>query len=381
MKILSILFLASLLLGQIGGIPIYPGAVLYVHDIVLGLLVIEGFVQYAIRSKLKKPKLLSPILLFVAAAVLSLLTNSGKFQIPELEVSAMYLARWIFYVSLYVLVRQVYTMAEFWLYGLFATGTGLGVLGLAQFFLYPNLRNLAYLGWDPHYYRLFSTFLDPNFAGIYLVLTVLLGIYLWHYKRTRWCIVIGELISITAILLTYSRSSYLALSAAVTIWILMKKRWKFLLVLIIFAVLVFSLPQIWGTTLSLTRPDSTFARIGNWKESLALIAKAPIFGYGFDTLRYVRVLPPGQFFSRSAAGFDSSILFILATTGIVGLCAFGYLLYAMIRNAQGRMFALYVVSFIALGIHSLFVNSAFYPWVMIWFWILTGVSERISGGT
>lgn len=379
MKLLSILFLASLLLGQIGGIPIYGGAVIYVHDIILGLLLIEGFVQYAIRSKFKKPKLTVPILLFVSAAILSLLTNSGKFQIPELEVSAMYLVRWIFYATLYVLVLQMYTKIERWLYGLFATGIGLGVLGLAQYFLYPNLRNLSYLGWDPHYYRLFSTFLDPNFAGIYLVLTILLGIYLWQYRKIRVWVVLGELISVASLLLTYSRSSYLALGLAVIVWAVLKKQWVFLLGLLGFVALIFVLPQTWGNTLSLMRPDSTFARVGNWEESLTLIAKAPVFGNGFDTLRYIRILPAGDFYSKAAAGLDSSILFVLATTGIVGLAAFGYLVFSMIKGVRGKISVLYSVSFIALGVHSLFVNSAFYPWVMIWFWILTGVAERLSG--
>ena len=32
-------------------------------------------------------------------------------------------------------------------------------------------------------------------------------------------------------------------------------------------------------------------------------------------------------------------------------------------------------SLIALLAHSQFVNSLLYPWVLIWFWILVGISE------
>lgn len=378
MELLSIIFLASLLLGQIGGIPIYAGVVIYIHDILLGVLLVEGFVQYAVTSKFITPKLVKPILFFVFVALFSLLTNSGRFAIPALEVSALYLMRWVFYAALYVLVIQTYTKKELWLYGLYITGVGLGTLGILQFSLYPNLRNLSYLGWDPHYFRLFSTFLDPNFAGIFLVLTILLGIYLWQKKKFRVWIALGEIISMMSLLLTYSRSSYIALIAALSVFALLKKQWIMIAGILVFIVAVIIFPKTPGSTLDLLRTDSTLARVGSWQEGLMLIKDAPILGHGFNTLRYVSS-DKTDIISKSAAGVDSSILFVGATTGIVGILSYGYLLYSMIRGARGELGRVYKVSFVALAVHSLFVNSAFYPWVLIWFWIVTGVSERISG--
>ena len=53
-------------------------------------------------------------------------------------------------------------------------------------FVYPDLRNLWYLGWDPHYYRVFATLLDPNYVGILLVLTIFVWIYIWvNNKKLR----------------------------------------------------------------------------------------------------------------------------------------------------------------------------------------------------
>ena len=49
--------------------------------------------------------------------------------------------------------------------GIFIVG-----LGFIQFLFYQSLRNLFYLGWDEHLYRMFSIFLDPNFAGAFFVL-------------------------------------------------------------------------------------------------------------------------------------------------------------------------------------------------------------------
>jgi len=361
MKPLTILFLGSLLLGQIGGMSLFQGVVIYVHDVILAILV----VLYV--KKVGRSKLIIPIAAFIGAGILSLLVNLWRFPLPEIGLGSLYLVRWVLYGALYVLVLQKYVAPKLWLKGLYAVGVGFGILGLIQFFMYPDLRNLMYLGWDPHYYRVFSTLLDPNFLGIILVFTLLLGFGL-SIKCRMW-IILGQLIAFVALLLTYSRSSFLALGTAVVVWAIIRKNWKFIGALFAFMALILILPKIPGDTLKLTRPDSTLARVGNWQESLTLIAKAPVFGYGFNTLRYLSPAA-GDIVSKAAAGLDSSILFILATTGIVGLIAYGYLIVSILRISRASMVCL--SSFAALGVHSLFVNSAFYPWVMIWIWILSG---------
>jgi len=362
MKLLTILFLGSLLLGQMGGLSPWPGVVVYVHDIILAILVVLYI------KKIRRSKLIIPIAAFIAAAILSLLVNVWRFPLPELGLGSLYLVRWALYGALYVLVLQNYVDPKLWLKGLYAVGVGFGILGLIQFFLYPDLRNLMYLGWDPHYYRVFSTLLDPNFLGIILVFTLLLGFGILT-KKNRMVVIAGQLVSFVALLLTYSRSSFLALGAAIVVWAVIQKRWKLFIILAAFACLLVILPKIPGDTLSLTRLDSSLARVGNWQESLQLIAKAPVFGYGFNTLRYLSPAA-GDIVSKAAAGVDSSVLFILATTGIVGCAAYANLFISMIRT--GRHTTFYIASLSALLVHSLFVNSLFYPWVMIWMWILTG---------
>jgi len=349
MKWLSILFLASLPFGQLG--KIYNVSI---HDVFLVFLLIAYCFQ---KHHQKKISLAKPILMFTCIGCLSLFIQITRLPPDEMGVSSLYLLRWVVYAGLYIIAT------EKWLWGLYIGGVAFGALGLAQFILYPDLRNLSYLGWDPHYYRLFSTFLDPNFAGIYFVLTFLLGTYLLPYKK--WLIIVGESIVLVSLLLTYSRSSYLALVAGLLTVVVLKKQWNVLFGICAFVTLVFVLPKTPGSTLDLFRMDSTVARFDNWQQSIQLIKKAPLFGHGFNTIRYVHPF-----------GLDSSILFVGATTGIIGLLAYGYLLYSMIR--VGRKHVWYLSSFVALGVHSLFVNSAFYPWVMIWIWIATGAVERIS---
>ncbi len=173
--------------------------------------------------------------------------------------------------------------------------------------------------------------------------------------------------------MTYSRSSYAAFGVAAVYLAIRMKQWKVMFALVVFTGLVFIIPRTSGNTLSLLRPDSTLARVGNWQESINLIVKAPVFGYGFDTLRFLAPAS-GVIPSKAAAGLDSSILFILATTGIVGLCAYLFLITSMIRADTRALGPVFAASISALLVHSLFVNSLFYPWVMIWIWILAGVT-------
>lgn len=368
MNILIVLFLASLLVGQLGGITLWSGVVVYVHDILLALLVIISTGKALRAKKMPRGKLILPIALFIGTGFISLAMNYWRFPLPALLTGSLYLVRWALYAALYVIVFGNHVDNRLWFKGLYCVGVGFGLLGLLQFILYPDLRNLWYLGWDPHYYRLFSTLLDPNFIGIILVLTLLLGFGLLTKKNRVW-IIAGELITFVALLLTYSRSSFMALGTAIVVLAVIKKRWKLFIILAAFACLLFIVPKIPGDTLKLTRLDSTLARVYNWQESLNLITKAPVFGYGFDTLRYLR---PAAATSNAAAGLDSSILFILATTGVVGLAAYVFLIVSMIRLRNRTLGIIYVASLSALLVHSLFVNSMFYPWVMIWVWIFTG---------
>ena len=83
--------------------------------------------------------------------------------------------------------------------------------------------------------------------------------------------------------------------------------------------------------------------------------------------------------SNAAAGLDNSLLFVTATTGIVGLAAYVFLLGKAVFVSFRRLRtlkplnALLTATLIAIIVHSMFNNSLFYPWVMIWLWLLFAV--------
>lgn len=377
MLLIFALFFLSLLLGQLGGFVITPGVTVYAHDAVLMLVIIAACIQ-SIRKKKYIPALVKPVAVFSFVAALSLLLNVPRFGWPAIGISSLYLFRFIAYAGLYVIITQEYVSGKLVLRWLYYFGTGISILGLIQFVLYPQLQNLSYLGWDPHYYRLFSTLFDPNFTGIIIVLTILLGIHLIKRYKNRWFYVL-EAINAGALFLTYSRSSWAACAVSICIWILWTKRWKLGVCIVACVVIFLLLPTPGGKTLRLLRTDSTFSRISNWREAVQLIEKSPVIGYGFNTLRYVHndqsIYLPDTPLSRAASGVDNSFLFLLATTGIVGLVAYLWIIVQTIKRDRSL---LYVCILAALGFHSLFINSLFYPWVMIWFWTFVGVTERTT---
>lgn len=364
MKVLAIFLWVSLLLGQLGAIPLSEGVVLYAQDLVLSLMILIAIIRHGLLRKLWKLRLIRPIGLFVILGIFSLVANISYYPAWVTAKGGLYLLRWVAYALLYGIVVISPFSTRFWLGWLASFGVALSAVGLVQFVWYPDLRNLWYLGWDPHYYRVFATLLDPNYVGILLVLTIFVLTYIFR----RFNLLTG--VVGVALLLTYSRSSYLALLAGVVVVIVSLKRWKegvFLILLFLLAVVY--VPKPGGDTLSLDRYDSTAARIQNWQQTVARIRERPVFGYGFN-------VPP----FLQGAGIDSSVLFVGATTGIAGLASYFWFVIAQVRlvlRSKDTHFKMLVLSSIgAVFVHSLFVNSLFYPWVMIWMWALVGVAEK-----
>lgn len=351
MMILTILLWISLLLGQLGGIPLSRGVNLYLQDIALSLMIIMAVVRYGLLGKLLKFRLFRPIALFIGVGMIALFVN------PTVK-GSLYLLRWTVYSLFYGIILVSPLSTQFWLWWMASFGVALSAIGLVQFIWYPDLRNLWYLGWDPHYYRVFATLLDPNYVGILLVLTIFVLVFL--VRRLSWQMgVVG-----VALLLTYSRSSYLALLAGVGVAIVFLKRWKEGLFLVLFFLLaIVYIPKAGGDTLSLDRYDSTVSRLQNWQQTVMEITKRPVFGHGLGV-----------------TGTDSSILYVGVTTGLAGLVGYLWLFIEQVkvglRSKNRALKLLLLTSFTAVGVHSLFVNSLFYPWVMIWLWTLLAVVEK-----
>lgn len=392
MKILKILVLVLLILlplGELVRFNLGNDFAIKPLDVVTGAM----FVVWLIICKKRITPYIKLVIIFPIIGLLSLVINSTWLKPNEFFISLLYLVRWISYASLPIIVSGFDEKFRKIIH-LFFTTEGLFILiaGYIQFFLYPDLHALSYLGWDIHMYRMVSTFLDPNFAGAFLVLYALfIAGSLWSLiKKTRYkesIFYIAILIfTIIAVFLTYSRSALLMLIAGFVVFLILIKKKKFILIMLGSILLFITIvsPFFYIENINLLRGASSMARIANYETALKLIKDRPLLGVGFNSYRYAKNLyrissgwtkAP----SHADAGIENSFLFILATTGIFGLLAYLWLWlnilkrsFYLYRQKSGIMDIIVISSIMGIFVDSLFINSLFYSSIMLWLWVIVG---------
>lgn len=362
-------------IGPLGKLPLeIVGVNIYLADLAIGTLGLIWLIKYKLAYKLlKSDKICRAFILFVFLAFLSWIFSPVALSAGERIISFMYWLRLVAYFSLYITFRYL-LKSNLIKHGnivryLIFSGLILALVGWMQYFLYPDLRNLSYLGWDPHYKRIFATFFDPNYFGLLMVITLILLISAFRVKIIYFLFVIFIFLTL---LFTYSRSSFLALFISLMVFLAARKKYKFIpVILVVLAVSLMLLPRnLGGEGVKLERLFSVEQRINNWKEALFFGQRYPLLGVGFNTLRYARreygFIDASSQDSHAAAGVDNSFLFVLATMGVAGLASYIFMLSRFFRQAKfiGK------IILIAVVIHSLFLNSLFYPWVMYLLWII-----------
>lgn len=402
MKTLNAIFSATLLsiaTGEILRIGIGSSVAFRLLDFMVFLSVSVFFLNTIFVSK-KFPdvRLKNSVFVFTFIGLFSLLVNVAYLTVDQISVAGLYLLRWIMYtLSYFVVISIGKKLSSLIVKLLLAVGSIIVIMGYFQYFLYPNLRNLFYLGWDEHNYRMFSVFLDPNFAGSFFVLFF---VFVAHQLRGelagnkhRGNIALYGVLSIItfiAVFLTYSRSAFLMLLVSSFTYLILAGRKKFLayFLVIISLVLLALLPTFNKDNTNLLRRTSSIARVESYTNALKLIEEHPLLGVGFNAYRYAQLryglkVAKTGFPNHADAGADSSILFVWATTGIVGLIAYLYMWMKIVelghRKADSKKSNLAIVllsSVAGVFVSSLFINSLFYPVMMLWMWVLVGLVEN-----
>lgn len=373
--------------GQLGRIEILPPITLHLIDLTAGSFVFFWLISVLQKKRFPNPPLRWEFLSFLAVAFFSFLLGATRVSWQEAFVGSLYLFRFVIYILFYFgvwdLIRQSKETAAKLFNSLIIVGIFIAGFGLFQYFVFPDLRPLLLYGWDEHYFRLAGTFLDPGFTGIILVFFIALI----FSQRER----IGEkimflVLGIGALILTYSRASYLSFLAMAVAFYIVRRRLKLTIgVLIFFIVGTLLLPKPGGEGVRLERTSTISARFVNYNQALEIAKKYPLFGVGFNLYPFGKKSTGGcgQFEENapchSAFGSDSSLLFVLATTGIVGFIAYLALYIKMLllgwKKRQTVFGIVLLLSTIVLLIHSNFANSMFYPWVLGWQAILLGIQE------
>ncbi len=413
--LIIILFLP--VIGETFRLPIGGEMGTLISDIAIGVLAgIWILKKLAKKENFLKSDLRQSFLVFSLIAFCSLLQSLFYLTLPEVISSSLYLIRFIEYTLLIFIVQDVVKTEKSKKQIIsFAIVSALliAIAGFIQLLIYPNLGNLEELGWDPHMNRLVSTWLDPNFIAGFLTLIIcmIIGIMLYTKKlSTKIFLICLIAIFSTALALTYSRSGYIAAAFGIIVLGLLKSR-KVLLISIVIAISVIAffpraqqrVDELVTSAQSLLfstsqNPDATARlRIKNWQETLNLIQKRPLLGSGYNTLRFVKY---DEGFVQntdvhSASGSDSSLLTIMATTGIVGLIPFIIFYWQMLKLSfqnwqdQNNKNSLFLKGYslglfagiLAILVHALFVNSLLFPQILIFLYIGVGILNPLKPST
>lgn len=381
MKHLIILLLAAFPLGQLARLSI-PGTEIVLHPndfivafvVFLGLLVKRKNLIIAITAS----PMTKPLFLFAGAVLVSLVFNLTRFSPQQLLSSALYPMRFFVYAGLFYvfssLKQEEKNLTNRWL---LVTALIVTAFGLVQYIFVPNVAFLSALDWDDHYYRLIGSFLDPGFTGAILTLG-LVFVYL-NKPSPRFPPFVSLptsfvlFIIYSALALTYSRASYLMYLVSFAALAFYRKSLKiFLIAALVMAITIPLLPKTFGEGTKLSRENSILVRIKNWGISFDVWRRNPVVGTGFNTYRYV----VGVESQSHSGGADSSILLVLATSGLIGFLAYLNLLRVMWNTGASNL--LFKTAFLGILAHSWFNNTLFYPWVMEWLWITLAVSGQQS---
>lgn len=377
--------------------------VLYINDVLIGFMA-AWYVLSAIvaRKSWRIPKVMLLIGAWGMVAGIGLLLSRPFLTSTEWLVALSYLLRYAAYALVFFFVaydsvvyaksRGWMTTVYWWVGVLLISALLMAIGGFVQLYILPDLSELAKYGWDPHIDRLVTAMLDPNYAGCYFSIAIGIATSLFLHVKQRHALQFALLILIgillLALLLTFSRSGYIMLALVLTCIALVESRILLVVGLIMALVTVLSVPRVQTRLIGALEVDaSAQPRIISWQNSWHIAEDNLLLGVGFNTYRYAQDRYGIVSLDKSGnagAGADSSWLFILATTGVVGLLAYvayyAGLLYAGIRLYRRsslemvRALALgYVAVLIGLAIASQFNNALFYTWILEPLWLLSGL--------
>lgn len=377
-KLLLGALVLSLSLGQLTRISLPLGGAVYAHDVVVIGWMVLLLSRFGVNrlllslSEVKKKYLLEGLLLVWIGLgwVSALVVNSFD------PTTLLYAGRLTAYLTwAYLAYHSSHLRAQEVLLGFSSTGVLILFFGVLQYILVPDTRFLAILGWDDHYYRLISTLFDPNFTGLLLVLTIL---YLEKakVKIKNWQTEIATLLQallVIGVMLTFSRSSYLALGISMvglmaTQW--KNKIWPILGMIMLGLITLVVAPKPGGEGVKLLRTASTVARVESSQQTVETDWRALIIGEGLFQPQRSAVSTNGYQRANTARFADNLLVFLYNGMGIIGLG-----MSLLLLGKWGRVLyyrdTLLLIALASTLAHSLFNNTFFQPLVTLF--LLGGV--------
>lgn len=349
-------------------------------------------------------------LAFIVVAVVSLVQAISMWELSAegMVGPASFLARWILYAGWFWLVTVCFTAGEA------RSGVRLveraiyaiAAFGILQSAFLPGFAQMVGAGgaektWDEQGRRLVSTMLDPNFAGILIVIALLLrlarersdvrppaaSLERTSSLRLTAASLVLPLLGV-ALLLTLSRSAMLALAVGVVVLVWTRGINRRLagiflggsLLLLPFITLLLRFAEGFN---KLGLDASAAQRLVPWSRALIMLRDHPWLGVGFNAVEQAQLAYGWQQIGGADVSLDGGLLFVAAMTGVVGVAMYLALLgsalvicrrvYRKSTDEGERALASgAAAATVAVVVHSFFTNSLLLPFVMQVLWLLWG---------
>jgi len=344
--------------GQLGRISFFNQQInFYLYELMLLVLLVLWVWQYGDKPVKIFWNEYRSLFYFLAILLFSFIITGFSFSKWENLIAFLYWARLVLY-------------AGYWIYGTYWTNKSnttntiiikksLTVFSLitifstlVQYFFYPDLRNLYYQGWDPHLYRTFGLFFDTAIAA------AIFGMLFFISQNLTI-----KLIFLVFLVLSFSRGGYISFIGGL-IYSMIKNNQlkKSVFILFFFFLLLILSPKPFGEGVNLGRVFTINARIEDYKTAFSYFFRKPLFGFGYNRIRFVK---GDDSSSHAASSFSSSYLNVLVTSGLIGLLSFFYFIAQLWKkNKTKQAIILFIFIF------SFFDNIFFHPFILFLFFSL-----------
>ena len=321
-----------------GVVPVPLGSVkLTFLDVTLLLMLMVWLARLLLRpdSRLILTTVEPAVLLFVGIAIAAFALGTGTTS----ETTRLFL-KWInSIVFFFTAVNTIRTagMARLVVRGLVLLGAFSAAVGVVLYFLPTSVSQAALVALGPLGYptsgevlrylpstrtmRAIATSVDPNVYGAMLMLVGVFGASQLVTRRPvlpRTLLVIGLGLVSAALLLSYSRGSWIGLFAGCLVIAALRYRRPWVLVALVAGVALLAvLPGLGGFFSHLqsglaARDQAAAMRLGEYKDALRLIEQYPVLGVGFG------VAPEIDLY----IGVSSIYLLLAEQMGLLGLASF-----------------------------------------------------------
>lgn len=410
MKSLLLLSFLCSSLGQVLRISVFDRIGIMPGD----FLAIILFFLYVISVLKEKKNVLNikfflPVFFFFSWALFTLIFSIGNLGLNTSEsfLGLAYFGRTLAYFSyLFIFMDIIKNKKEliFWKNIFFISLFIIVLLGFFQLKLFPSFYELRMheTGWDPHIGRMLSTWFDPNYLGGFFAFCIpFIASEIkktWQIKNKKQSFLLLGLLVITliAIMMTFSRSALLALLVSGFIFALLVDRRLILIGGIIIAISLISSERLQERSLDaivsakalFTESEKTLdptarLRIKSWQIGWKLGQQFPITGVGFNNLKTVQKKEWSMMSkSHAGSGVDSSLLTVFASSGYLGLMFFIYFylkIFAEALGAKGKnklWNQALIASLCGLFAHAVFVNSMFFSLFLPFLFLSIAIAQK-----